>query len=91
MCSNIVINVTSLYIFNSIHSGLSCHKCTKEIFKLSHPIVMKGGGKNMYNQITFILRNNMEIYYPCTWLSFLNQGNEKIRDWSLLMKIIYCS
>ena len=30
----------------------------------------------------------MELYYPCTWLSFVNQKNEKIRNWSLLMKII---
>ena len=30
----------------------------------------------------------MEPYYPCTWLSFVNQKNEKIRNWSLLMKII---
>ena len=30
----------------------------------------------------------MEIYYPCTWLSFVNQKNEKIRNWNLLMKII---
>ena len=30
----------------------------------------------------------METYYPCTWLSFVNQKNEKIRNWSLLMKII---
>ena len=28
----------------------------------------------------------METYYPCTWLSFVNQKNEKIRN--LLMKII---
>ena len=33
----------------------------------------------------------MESYYPCTWLSFVNQKNEKkkkIRNGSLLMKTI---
>ena len=30
----------------------------------------------------------METYYTCTWLSFVNQKNEKIRYWSLLIKII---
>ena len=30
----------------------------------------------------------MELYYPCTWLNFVNQKNEKKRNWSLLMKII---
>ena len=29
----------------------------------------------------------METYYPCIWLSFVNQKNEKIRNWILLMKI----
>ena len=32
----------------------------------------------------------MEPYYACTWLSFVNQKKEKkIRNWSLLMKIIF--
>ena len=30
----------------------------------------------------------METYYPCTWLNFVNQKKEKIRNWSLLVKII---
>ena len=33
----------------------------------------------------------MDSYYPCTWLSFVNQKNEKkkiIRNGSLLMKTI---
>ena len=33
----------------------------------------------------------MDSYYPCTWLSFVNQQNEKkkkIRNGSLLMKTI---
>ena len=30
----------------------------------------------------------MGTYYTCTWLSFVNQKNEKKRNWSLLMKII---
>ena len=30
----------------------------------------------------------METYYPCTWLSFVNQKNERIRNWSLLIKLI---
>ena len=33
-------------------------------------------------------RNNMGTYYPCTWLSFVNQKNEKIRSGILLMKIV---
>ena len=38
--------------------------------------------------LSYLVRNNMETYYPCTWISFVNQKNEKIRNWSLLMKII---
>ena len=41
--------------------------------------------------LSYLAINNMETmetYYPCTWLSFVNQKNEKIRNWSLLMKII---
>ena len=49
---------------------------------------MGGGGETMYNQITFIIRNNMETYYPCTWLSFRNHKNEKKKRNSLLMKNI---
>ena len=30
----------------------------------------------------------METYFPCTWLTFVNQKNEKIRNGSLLIKII---
>ena len=30
----------------------------------------------------------METYYPCTWLSFVKQKKEKIRNWSLLVQII---
>ena len=30
----------------------------------------------------------METYYPCTWISFVNQKKEKIRNWSLLVQII---
>ena len=30
----------------------------------------------------------MERYYPCTWLSFANQKNEKIRNRNLLLNII---
>ena len=32
----------------------------------------------------------MEACYPCTWLNLVNHKNEKkkIRNWSLLMKII---
>ena len=61
-----------------------------KIFKLSHPIVMAGGAETMFTQITLTFsKNNMERYYPYTWISFINQKNEKIRNWSLLMKIIY--
>ena len=40
------------------------------------------GAETMYSQITF------EAYYSCTWVSFVNQENEKMRNWSLLMKIM---
>ena len=30
----------------------------------------------------------MKTYYSCTWLTFVNQKNEKIRNWSSLIKII---
>ena len=30
----------------------------------------------------------MKPYYSCTWLSFVNQKNEKKRSWCLFMKII---
>ena len=30
----------------------------------------------------------METYYPYTWLRFVNQNNEKVRNWSLLTKIL---
>ena len=46
------------------------------------------GAENMYNQLSYLVRNNMESYYPCNWLSFANQKNEKIRNSSLLMKIV---
>ena len=36
-----------------------------------------------------LVRNNMEPYYPCTWLNFVNQKKwKKKRNWNLLMKII---
>ena len=51
---------------------------------------MAGGAETMFTQITLTFsKNNMERYYPYTWISFINQKNEKIRNWSLLMKIIY--
>ena len=34
----------------------------------------------------------MESYYPCTWLSFVNQKNKKIMKWKLVNENhIYCS
>ena len=49
-----------------------------------------GGEQKPYTTklLSYLVRNNMETYYPCTWISFVNQKNEKIRNWSLLMKII---
>ena len=39
---------------------------------------MGGGAETMYNQLlSYLLRNNMEPYYPCTWLDFVNQKNGK--------------
>ena len=50
---------------------------------------MEGRPETMYNQITsYLVWNNMETCYTCTQLSFVNQENEKIRNWSLLTKII---
>ena len=50
---------------------------------------MGGGVETTYNQLlSHFVRNNMETYCPCTWLSSVNQKNEKIKNWSLLMKII---
>ena len=37
---------------------------------------MGGGAETMYNQITFIFSKE---YYPCTWLSFVNEKNEKTK------------
>ena len=50
-----------------------------------------GGGQKLFSTklLWYLVRNNMETYYPCTWISFVNQKNEKIRNCSLLMKIIY--
>ena len=40
---------------------------------------MGGGAETMYTQLlSYLVReNNMETYYPWTWLSFINQKNEK--------------
>ena len=57
------------------------------------PTPLKWKGKHKpctIKLLSHLVRNNMESYYPCNWLSLVNQKNEKIRNWSLLMKIISC-
>ena len=78
--------MTPPFAFNFIHRGLSCHKWKKkfchhkslENFHIKSPptIAMGGGAETMYNQITFIFSKE---YYPCTWLSFVNEKNEKTK------------
>ena len=56
-----------------------------QIFILSHPhpppaLPLKWEGEQKPCTIklfSYLVRNNMEPYYPCTWLSFINQKNEK--------------
>ena len=60
-------------------------------FKLSHPTFDGSSSRSHVHKIkllSYLVRNNMETYYSCTWLSFINQSNKKIRNWSLLMKIV---
>ena len=45
---NIIISDRILYII------ILCHKCKKDFFNLSHPIVMGKGAEAMCNQVTFI-------------------------------------
>ena len=99
VASNIVINITPPYIFNSTHRSLSRHKCKKKIchhkilanFQIKSPHCNGRGSRNHVQPylLSYLVTNNMETYYPCNWISFLNQKKEKIRNWSLLMKIIY--
>ena len=30
----------------------------------------------------------METYCPCSWLSFVNQNSGKVKNWSLLTKVL---
>ena len=30
--------------------------------------------------LLYLAKNNMETYYPCTWISFVNQKNEKNKE-----------
>ena len=55
-----------------------------QIFISSHPPVSpshyNGRGSRKpctIKLLSYLVRNNMEPYYPCTWLSFVNQKNEK--------------
>ena len=51
-----------------------------QIFTLSHlpPLQWEGEQKPCITKLlSYLVRNNMESYYPCTWLSFVNQKNEK--------------
>ena len=60
MCSNIVINITPPFVFNSTHKYKKTWSPQNvwQIFILSHPspspIVMGGRTETMHNQITFI-------------------------------------
>ena len=46
------------------------------------PIVKGGGAETLYTikLLSYLVRNNMEQYYPCTWLSFVNQKDEKKKE-----------
>ena len=48
-------------------------------FPTPSPIVKGGGAETLYTikLLSYLVRNNMEQYYPCTWLSFVNQKDEK--------------
>ena len=93
------LNITPPYVFNSVHWDLSCNKCKKKIchhkllanfpIKAPHCNGKVGGGETMYNQIIFTFSKDYHgniILMQLT--SFVNQRNEKIRNWSLLMKIV---
>ena len=57
-------------------------------FQIKSSYCNKRGKRNHLKLLSYLVRNNMESYYPWTWMSFVNQKNEKTRNWSLLMKII---
>ena len=92
-CSNIVINITP-------HRDLSCRKCKKKFyhhkilvnFQIKSPHCNGREGEQkpcVIKLLSYLVRNNMETYYTCTWLSFVNQKNEKIRNWrNLIIKNI---
>ena len=49
----------------------------------------EGGAETMYNHINFVFSKEEHGNIQSMHLtSFVNQKNEKIRNWSLLMKII---
>ena len=83
---NIIISDRILYII------ISCHKYKK---KFSHhkilakfQITLEWEGEHKpwtIKLLSYLARNNMENYYPCTWVSFANKENEKIRDWNLMI------
>ena len=52
-----------------------------------------GGGQKpcAIKLLSYLVRNNMEPYYPCTWLTFVNQKNEKHKKLKLVNEnYIYC-
>ena len=58
-----------------------------QIFKLSHPIVIGGEAETMFNQVTFIFsKENIETYYPCTWISFVKHKSEKNKKLKIVNK-----
>ena len=101
-CSNMVINVTSPFVFNSPHRGLSCHKYRKKFFHHNilenldikslflPPVVIRVGAETMCNQITSIFSKEWHGTTLSMHLTKFRKSEKwkEIRNWSLLMKII---
>ena len=55
---------------------------------------MGGGTKPCSTKLlSYLVKNNMERYYPWTWISFVNQKNEKKKGIEICYGklYIYCS
>ena len=69
-----VINITHIFLtpLIEIYRATNIRKkfvTTKfwQVFKLSHPILTGGGQKPCSTKlVSYLVRNNMETYYPCT-------------------------
>ena len=101
-----MINVTPPFVFNSTHIGLSYHKCKKKFchrkmlanFHIKPPspytpLYWEGKQKPCtIKLLSYLVRNNMELYCPCTLLSFVNQKNQKNKKLKFVNEnYIYCS